>query len=172
MRIAKNITARQKLAAFELRFYQFQAWEPKVGDYYTVTRAELVLFQIVGRDDQAGEWIVFSNQYDQEHRFAIEGFTTQGFGPSRLWVPEWIFENYLAEEDEAAQLRRRAELNNYPDEVARIWKQDRDELLETLKQVVGDCRCSIKERFSGHLVGCSVPGALEVIAKVEGRLSS
>lgn len=43
------------------------------------------------------------------------------------------------------------------------------ELLEALKAVVCDCRCSIKERDSGHLVGCSVPHALDVIAKAEGR---
>jgi hypothetical protein len=43
------------------------------------------------------------------------------------------------------------------------------EMLEALKQVVQDCRCSVKERFSGHLVDCSVPHALNVIAKAEGR---
>ncbi len=43
------------------------------------------------------------------------------------------------------------------------------ELLQALKHAVKDCPCSLKERDSGHRVECFAPGALEAIAKAEGR---
>lgn len=44
------------------------------------------------------------------------------------------------------------------------------ELLTALKAVVKECRCTLMQRESGHLVGCSVPDALVVIEKYEGKL--
>lgn len=43
------------------------------------------------------------------------------------------------------------------------------ELLEALKAAVKDCRCNLSQRFSGHLVDCFAPAALEAIAKAEGK---
>lgn len=42
-------------------------------------------------------------------------------------------------------------------------------LLASLKEAVKECRCSLRERDSGHNFECFVPGALEVIAAAEGR---
>lgn len=42
------------------------------------------------------------------------------------------------------------------------------ELLEALKQAVEDCPCSVKERASGHRIGCRAPEWDELIYKAEG----
>jgi hypothetical protein len=43
------------------------------------------------------------------------------------------------------------------------------ELYEALELAVQCCNCSLKERDSGHLVGCFAPKAIEVLAKVRGE---
>lgn len=93
------ITHRQKLKACEFRFYQHQVWEPKVGDFYTIVRDDLKLFEITREEN--GEFFIRCHEpdpvtelptvQDYEQGFAVKGFTTEGFGPARVWVPEWIF---------------------------------------------------------------------------------
>lgn len=87
--LLQNITARQKLKAIELKYYQHAEWVPKVGDFYTIVRDDLKLFQIVREVD--GEFIFACNEYEAEGSFPVVGFTDQGFGPNRIWVPDWIF---------------------------------------------------------------------------------
>lgn len=41
------------------------------------------------------------------------------------------------------------------------------EMLETLESV--DCKCSVKERESGHLTDCFMPSVFEVIKKARGE---
>jgi len=41
------------------------------------------------------------------------------------------------------------------------------DLLDALKDAIKECRCTLAERDSGHLVDCFVPHAKEVIAKAE-----
>lgn len=86
----RSITLLQKLKAIELKYYQHQKWEPKVGDYYTIVRADDKLFQIIREEE--GKFFFVCNKYDGEHSFPVEGFTTADFGPNRVWVPEWIFQ--------------------------------------------------------------------------------
>ena len=45
-----TLTPWQKLSALAMRFYQNRNWDPDVGDYFTTTRADLNLYQIVGMD--------------------------------------------------------------------------------------------------------------------------
>jgi hypothetical protein len=92
MALDRKLTQRQKLAAFAFRFYQHAQWIPKVGDYYTTTRDDLMLFQIVRQEGQ--DWVVKCSHYEMEDIWAIEDFTVKGFGPCRMWVPNWIFETY------------------------------------------------------------------------------
>lgn len=89
-RITLNISPRQKLLAIEVKYYQGQKWEPKVGDYYTIVRNDLKLFQIV-REDK-GEFFFLCNEYEGEGSFPVEGFATKDFGPNRVHVPQWIFD--------------------------------------------------------------------------------
>lgn len=43
------------------------------------------------------------------------------------------------------------------------------ELLESLKEAVENCGCSIKQRYSGHKIECRAPQWIEIIEKVEGK---
>jgi hypothetical protein len=42
------------------------------------------------------------------------------------------------------------------------------EMLEALKAAIPDCRCTLRERESGHLVECFAIAAKEAIAKATG----
>ena len=86
----KKITHKQKLMAIEFKYYQHQKWEPKVGDFYTIVRNDLKLFQIVREEN--GHFVFICNEYEAEASFPVEGFTTEGFGPNRVWVPDFIFQ--------------------------------------------------------------------------------
>lgn len=54
MEISKytSLTIEQKLLALSMRFYDGYIWEPKVGDYYTSSRNDLELYQIVSEDEE------------------------------------------------------------------------------------------------------------------------
>ena len=43
------------------------------------------------------------------------------------------------------------------------------QLLSALRDAIQDCKCSMAQRDSGHLVDCFVPAAKDAIAKAEGR---
>jgi hypothetical protein len=46
----------------------------------------------------------------------------------------------------------------------------RDDLLAALEEAVKDCRCSLRERESGHLVDCFAPNARAAIRRArEGQ---
>lgn len=85
------LTPMQKLHALACRFYQAMQWEPKVGDYYTTSRADLELYQVV--DVRDGK--VFTRYTDKDVPVAewdAAGFLTDGFGPRRVWVPNFVLE--------------------------------------------------------------------------------
>ena len=87
----KVLTEKQKLDAMATRFYQQVNWEPKPGDYYTTARADLQLYQV--KDIRGGK--IYTNFCDKpgskDDEWDLEGFTTEGFGPMRVWVPDWVF---------------------------------------------------------------------------------
>ena len=93
-----TLNERQKLAALAMRFYQGMQWEPKVGDYYTLTRESLELF-VINRSDGENFYIkkVFhagqpDNQYEEQvDPWPIASFK-EGFGVNRVWVHPVIFE--------------------------------------------------------------------------------
>ena len=87
----KALTYQQKLEALSLRFYQGLAWLPKAGDYYTTSRADLELYQVVSVEDG----FVKTRYCDTSKTDAISSwpedeFTTGGFGPKRVYVPDFI----------------------------------------------------------------------------------
>lgn len=88
-----KIGKTQKLWAFHMRFYQHYAWEPKVGDYYTIVRADDELFKIIDETDT--DFVCCRmDQPGNDFNFPKQGFTDEGFGPNRLHVPAWIFNNH------------------------------------------------------------------------------
>lgn len=85
-----KLTYKQKLDALALKYYSFYQWMPKTGDYYTTSRADLELYQIVKIEngkiytkyligsDVVSEW--------QEDEFLSDNT----FGRNRVHVPGWI----------------------------------------------------------------------------------
>lgn len=91
-----------------------------------------------------------------------EGFMVASFGNSGLDGKDWYVVTDHMRSSELCDTDSDAKTDA-------ILCAAAPDLLEALKDVIGDCRCSVKERYSGHLVDCSVPHALEVIAKAEGK---
>ncbi len=85
------LTYQQKLDALSLRFYQGLKWTPESGHYYTTSRADLELYQVVRIE--GGK--VYTRYCDQSKSDVIaqwdgDGFTSEGFGPKRVWVPDFV----------------------------------------------------------------------------------
>jgi hypothetical protein len=90
-----KLTPQQKLEALALRFYQGQEWTPKAGDLYTTSRADLELYRVVEvRED------VIVTEYTEGcadcATWPATEFLTEGFGPNRVWVPDWIITTVAA----------------------------------------------------------------------------
>lgn len=86
-----RLTEAQKLTAFEARFYQGLEWTPKAGDFYTTTRADLEVYEVVSVEGgivrtRYTEWDSGVSDWPESE------FLTSGFGPRRLWVPPWVLE--------------------------------------------------------------------------------
>ncbi len=87
-----ELTQRQKLEALALKHYHGLAWEPKKGDYYTTSRNDLQLYQIVDENEDT----IFTNfcnpsmttenpEQWQKERFLMD------FGERRVYVPDFVF---------------------------------------------------------------------------------
>lgn len=84
-----TLTYQQKLEALGARFYSYLQWTPKAGDYYTSSRPDLELYRVVKIENG----IVFTEYCTSPGSLAEwpeSEFTTQGFGPQRVWVPDWV----------------------------------------------------------------------------------
>ena len=84
-----KLTHQQKLDALAYRFYQGAAWDPKAGDFYTTSRADLELYQVVSVEGGVVR-TRFTEGSDAISEWPAEEFLTAGFGPKRVFVPEWI----------------------------------------------------------------------------------
>lgn len=92
--VVKGFTARHKLTAIEGRYYNggFVKWEPKVGDLYTIIRNDLEVFVIAKQD---GDNFVIEGcmeGWSGNMRFPVKGFSTEEFGPNRVYLPSWVVE--------------------------------------------------------------------------------
>jgi len=83
------LTPQQKLSAIEHRFYQGAQWNPKPGDYYTTSRADLELYRVV-KIEGGKLFTEYCTQPGVLTDWDCETFTTEGFGPRRVHVPEFI----------------------------------------------------------------------------------
>ena len=85
-----TLTYKQKLAALAHRFYANGQWTPKAGDFYTTSRADLELYQIVSIENGIVR-TRYTEGSDAISEWPESGFTSEGFGPKRVWVPPWVF---------------------------------------------------------------------------------
>lgn len=87
-----SLTMRQKLDALALKYYSFYQWTPKAGDYYTTSRSDLELYQIVDIKDG----IVYTKYLigsDVISEWSEKEFLSQEtFGRCRVAVPQWIID--------------------------------------------------------------------------------
>jgi len=84
-----KLTYQQKLDALSYRFYQHGQWTPKAGDYYTTSRSDLELYQVVSIKDGIVR-TRFTEGSDAISEWPEDGFLNDGFGPKRVLVPEWV----------------------------------------------------------------------------------
>lgn len=92
-----SLTTTEKLKAFAFTFYHSSIhtkWQPKKGDYYTTTREDLELYQIVDEDDEHLYTNYVNGRSDSPTKWSKKEFLDpNGFGSRRLWIPEWCFES-------------------------------------------------------------------------------
>jgi len=86
-----ELTVEQKLQALSLKYYDSLTWIPKKGDYYTTSRNDLELYQIVDEN----ETTLFTNYCDGKKteipsEWKKEEFLIY-FGERRVYVPDMIF---------------------------------------------------------------------------------
>lgn len=131
------LTYQQKLEALSLRFYQGMQWNPKAGDYYTTSRADLELYQVVevengtvktrycdqGKSDAVASW-------------PVEEFTSAGFGPKRVYVPDFVLRAHPPQPSvsvaEAALKEARANMQHIKERLVGEWPRNGTlELIET-----------------------------------------
>ncbi len=113
-----KLTPQQKLDAFSHRFYSNGQWEPKAGDHYTTSRADLELYQVVSVDENIVR-TRYTEGSDTIAEWPAAGFLTEGFGPKRVFVPEWILsqppKEYLIGDVTSEKVFRAAGLTNLSD---------------------------------------------------------
>lgn len=87
-----KLTAEQKLEALALKYYNCLTWEPKKGDYYTTSRSDKELYQIVDENENS----FFTNYCDKEKfpdsenaEWSKQSFL-QDFGERRVYVPDYV----------------------------------------------------------------------------------
>jgi len=85
-----ELTVEQKLQALSSKYYDGLQWTPKKGDYYTTSRNDLQLYQIVDEN----ETTLFTNycgknKSDQPHEWSKRKFL-EDFGERRVFVPEFV----------------------------------------------------------------------------------
>lgn len=87
-----QLTYAQKLEAMALRFYQGLEWDVSPGDLYTTCRDDLEVYRVV---DITAEGMVITEYTEGgtgKSQWPLDEFLTAGFGPKRVWVPDWILD--------------------------------------------------------------------------------
>lgn len=86
-----ELTLEQKLEALSLKHYQGFAWNPKKGDYYTSSRNDLELYQIVD-ENETSFFTKYSTDIDGSNlaEWTKEEFLID-FGVNRVFVPDFVF---------------------------------------------------------------------------------
>jgi len=80
-----KLTPRQKLAALSMKFYGGYEWKPRKGDLYTTSRDDLEIYEIVDIKD-GKVYTRYTEGSDVISEWDESGFTTEGFGPKRVYI--------------------------------------------------------------------------------------
>lgn len=89
----RKLTLKIKLAAISLKYYSLYKWEPKAGDFFTTSRNDCELYQIVAIDEE----LVYTKYYEPSFSDTIstclkdDFLSEHTFGRHRVHVPEWAF---------------------------------------------------------------------------------
>jgi hypothetical protein len=87
-----SLTMDKKLHALSMRFYDGFVWTPKAGDHYTTSRNDLELYRVVKIENKK----VFTEYCENPGSLSEwdqDGFTTEGFGPKRVYVHECLLQD-------------------------------------------------------------------------------
>lgn len=85
-----KLTHEIKLAAMAAKFYDGLTWNPKAGDYYTTSRNDLELYQVVDVTDTEVITKYVNPSSDNTSAWQKDRFTTEDFGPRRVWIPDYL----------------------------------------------------------------------------------
>jgi hypothetical protein len=87
-----ELTEKQKLQALAMRYYDGVQWEPKKGDFYTTSRADLQLYQIVDEDENNfyTDFCHPTIKTNGPAQWSKDTFL-QDFGERRVYVHESVF---------------------------------------------------------------------------------
>ena len=85
-----GLTAEQKLEAVALKYYQDYQWQPKALNYYTTSRNDFELYQVVDVTDE----YIYTKYCDPDRGDRVTQWKKSeflcDFGEKRVFVPEWI----------------------------------------------------------------------------------
>ncbi len=85
-----KLTVNQKMHALSNSMYQGGVkWIPKEGDYYTSSRADLEVYQIISIKNGKIKTI-YTDSESEPMEWDEATFLTEGFGKNRIHVPNWI----------------------------------------------------------------------------------
>ena len=85
-----ELTHKQKMYALSNAMYLGGVnWEPKPGDYYTSSRPDLELYQVVSVENGKVKTI-YTDRQAEPMEWDEAGFLTEGFGPNRIHVPDFV----------------------------------------------------------------------------------
>lgn len=93
-----KLTPEIKLQALEMKYYSGIHWEPKKGDYYTTSRADLELYQVVDVDDEFVYTSYLPVNLDNISKWRKDEFTSKDFGLRRVHVHEVLINELNKEE--------------------------------------------------------------------------
>ena len=89
-----TISDKQKIQAMADKFYQGMKWEPKNGDYYTSSRADNELYQIVDEDEESFYTTYCNQNSPLPTRWYKKDFMV-GFYEKRVYVRIEILQSIL-----------------------------------------------------------------------------
>lgn len=85
-----ELTCQEKLQAIsDARYLGGQNWTPKKGDYYTLIRNDLQLYQIIDEDSE-NLYTIYCHVPDSPISKWLKTEFLRGFGENRIYVGDYI----------------------------------------------------------------------------------
>ena len=160
-----KLTAEEKLEALAYRFYQGGKWEPKAGDLYTTSRADLEVYQVT-EVDELHVCTKYTEGSDTVTQWDRETFQTEGFGPKRVYIPPHVAEKVIDRYKCPAPARAVWIHPTLKKDLADRWDIAPDEVESRLRDGKHDIRYVMREFLEWH----GILGWSELILDVENNL--